>query len=54
MKLVIFLNFLSGGLAGFTTTPIVYPLDFCQTKISADLGTGIFLLKSNQFYKYSI
>ncbi|CAH0564381.1 unnamed protein product [Brassicogethes aeneus] len=30
---------LSGGLAGVTTGTILYPLEFCQTKITSDFGS---------------
>lgn len=55
-----FPKFVAGGMAGASTVCIVYPLDFCQTKLSADIGTGedsrlpeeIFsLVVSDRYYK---
>lgn len=31
-------SYISGSLAGMTSTSIVYPLEFCQTKLSVDVG----------------
>ncbi|XP_031355325.1 ADP,ATP carrier protein 2-like [Photinus pyralis] len=31
-------HFASGALAGVTTVTLLYPLEFCQTRISADVG----------------
>lgn len=35
------IKFIAGGLAGLSSAVIIYPLDFCATKITADIGTGI-------------
>lgn len=36
----IFIRFLAGGMAGMCATTILYPLEFCQTRIAVDIGTG--------------
>ena len=33
-------NILSGGFAGSITVCFVYPLDFCRTRLAADVGLG--------------
>lgn len=33
-------KFIAGGLAGASSSLMVHPLDFCQTRIVADIGTG--------------
>ncbi|KAK4874122.1 hypothetical protein RN001_013482 [Aquatica leii] len=34
-----FISFASGGTAGAITTLVMYPLEYCQTRISADVGS---------------
>ncbi|KAK5641657.1 hypothetical protein RI129_010204 [Pyrocoelia pectoralis] len=36
-------HFVSGALAGITTTTLLYPVEFCQTRITADVGSGDFI-----------
>lgn len=31
-------SFLTGGLAGASSLLFVYPMDFCRTRLSADVG----------------
>jgi len=33
-------NIMSGGMAGATSLCFVYPLDFCRTRLAADIGAG--------------
>lgn len=40
------MKFIAGGLAGASSLFLVFPLDFCQTKIITDIGTGTW----NQIY----
>ncbi|KAF5291430.1 hypothetical protein FQR65_LT01741 [Abscondita terminalis] len=34
-----FVSFISGGMSGVITTLVIYPLEYCQTRISADIGS---------------
>lgn len=36
-------TFLSGGMAGASALVITYPLDFCQTRLVADVGAGKYM-----------
>lgn len=46
-------EFLAGGLAGGFTTVVVYPLEFCQTRVSVDVGNGkLNQTVENNLYNY--
>ncbi|XP_019880685.1 ADP/ATP translocase 1 isoform X2 [Aethina tumida] len=42
-----------GGLAGFTTGTLLYPLEFCQTKLASDFGSDPHFVKDRVQREYS-